>query len=397
MNSKKYFNWMRGANNVDDPQRLPEGFAQGLVNFDVTASGGLTLRQGMQKIYSGNPRGVLSLGHKLLIADGSDLVEVNTLNQAVRVLRSISQSGRFVGCEHNARLYLCTETECLEYDGTTVRPWGVPVALNSLLTTPANGGLIDAHYRLAITYSDDSGREGGTDAPLVMRAAGGLTIDLPDPPSGHLINFYASSPNGDVLYLQHSSSQGGQYLLNRVRDDTRALSTINKYAPTPSDRIVSHNGVIAMARGSLLELTMPMRAHLVDRVSGFFQYPSSIGEIVSAGALFVSADKSYALLMPETGEAIQRVIAEYPAIAGTGATLPSGAGIWLTSRGYVLLNGESAEPVTEQHFVPAPAKSGASGVTDNAGAPRIITTTRSHNGQNRLAALDRFTAEIRMP
>lgn len=135
MESKKHTSWAGGTNNVADPERLPEGYARAVVNLDVTSGGKLCQRQGMQRIYEGAPRGLLALGHKLLVADGNQLVEINTRNGTSRTLRTIDGRGRFVGCEHNGRLYLSTVTECLEYDGEEVRPWGVQDALNRMATS----------------------------------------------------------------------------------------------------------------------------------------------------------------------------------------------------------------------------------------------------------------------
>lgn len=397
METARFSSWPKGSNNIDHPERLPDGFARSIINMDVVHGGRLELRPGYVPVYEGTPRGILALGQKLLIADAGNLVELDTRTGATRKLREISASGRFAGCVHNDRLFFCTSSEALEYDGTEVRPWGVQDAANLMPVSPMTGGLANAHYRLAITYTDQWGREGGTGAPLIYKAEGGIQVELPAPPAGHKVNLYVSSPSGEVLYLQHSSIAGGAYSVTRVSDDTRSLETINRYAPTPSDLAVSHNGVIAMARNGLVELTMPMRPHLVDRLRGFFQYPCEVGAMVSAGGLFVSADKSYVLIAAETGEVTQRVVAEYPAIAGTAVKLPNGSGSWVTERGYVRLQGESAEPVTESYFVPARAKSGASGVIDSQGSARIITTTKGQQGQNRLAAADHFDAEIKLP
>lgn len=397
MNKVDATNWAKGSNNISDPERMPEGFARSLVNLDVGAGGRLTLRPGFSQVYAGTSRGILALNEKLLIADGSSLVEFNTENSTSRILRSIAGAGRFVGDTHNNRLYFCTADEALEYDGTDVIRWGVLDAINSLPLSSAPGGLSDAHYRIAITYTDELGREGGTGAAMLYRASGGIEALLPDPPQGHKVNLYVGSANGASLYLQASSAVGGPFTVTRIDDASAQLETLNRYAPVPSDLVVSHNGSIAMSRGGLVELTQPMRPHLIDRLSGFYQYPKNVGCMVSAGALYISADKSYAITSAETGEPVQRVIADYPAIPGTAAMLPDDSAAWVTERGLFVLKDGAAQAVTQDFFVPAPARHGASGVIDNHGSARIVTTTQAHRGLNRLAASDRFDAEITYP
>lgn len=395
--TEKLNNWSKGSNNIDHPERLPEGFARSVVNLDVVPGGRLELRPGFSPKYEGSVHGMLALKRKLLIADAGNLVEFDTSTGASRVLRTIASSGRFAGCVHNDRLYFCTATEALEYDGTEVRRWGVQDAANLMAVSVIPGGLTLSYYRLAITYTDQWGREGGTGAPLIYQAEGGILVQLPAAPAGHTINLYVSSPNGQSLYLQYSGAGGAAYSVTRVSDHTPALETFNRYAPTPSDLVISHNGVIAMARGKLVELTAPLRPHLVDRVSGFFQYPEKVGALVSAGGLFVSADKSYVLLTAETGEVVQQDFADYPAIPGTAVRLPDGSGVWVTERGHVRLKDGVATPITEKYFVPAQALQGASGVVDAKGGARIITTTKAQRGRNRLAMADYFDAEIKLP
>lgn len=391
--------WSKGSNNVAHPERLPDGFARSVINMDVR-DGRLELRQGMQQVYAANTavRGVLALGDKLLIADGSLLVEFDTVAGTTRTLRTIAPDGVFAGTEHNGVLYFCTTDECLEYDGSRVRRWGVPDAANLFSAYPAPGGLQPGYYRAAITYSDADGREGGTGSPLIVYTEqGGLAVDIPEPPVGCTTNLYIGSNSGGNLYLQTSAASAQTYTANLLRDDTKVLETFNRYAPTPAGIVKSHNAVIAMAYGDTLYMTMPMRPHLVDRVRGFFKYPAPIGEVVSAGALYVSADKQYAIADAETATPSQTAPLDYPAIPGTGAELPDGSGTWATIRGQAVLKDGTITLATGQYFVPAPAERGAAGVMDVGGDTRVVTTTQVQRGPNRLAAADFFDGEIKLP
>lgn len=394
---RKVQNWGKGSNNVDNPERLPEGFARSIVNMDTVPGGRLTLREGLTLVYQDTARAILSLGKKLLIADGEDLVEFDTGAGTTRVIRQIAGDGPMCGDVLNDTLYFCTTNEALEYNGSVVRRWGVQDATNLLVCAPVSGGLQPGYYKVAVTFTDEYGREGGTAAPLIYYAETGFTVDIPQPPAGHQANLYVGSVNGAALYLQQTVSSAQTFTVNVVRDDTQALGTFNLYAPTPSSIVRAHNGVLAMARGGVLEITKSMRPHLVDRVRGFFQYPAEIGEVISAGGLFVSADKQYVLLSAETQAVTQRELLDYPAIAGTGVKLPSGAGSWSSIRGQIVLEGDEATLLTERYFVPAPASAGAAGVIDSNGSPRVIVTTNEQQGPNQLAAADFFDAEIKLP
>ncbi len=378
----------KGSNNIAHPERLPDGFARSIVNMDIVPGGRLVLRNGMERVYQGTaPRAVLSFRNKLLIADGEDLVEFDT----------IAGNGPMCGDVLNDRLYFCTTNESLEYDGSVVRRWGVEDATNLLTCASVAGGLQPGYYKVAVTYTDEYGREGGTSAPLIYYAETGFSVTLPNPPAGHMVNLYVGAVNAGTLYLQTTQDTGGAYIVNTVSDDTTELGTFNLYAPTPGNIVRAHNSMLAIARGTLVEMTLPMRPHLVDRARSFFQYPDAVGEMVSAGGLFISADKQYVLVDAETAAVQQRGLLDYPAIAGTGVKLPSGAGSWSTVRGQIMLEGDKATPLTEASFVPAPADSGAAGVIDMHGSAKIVVSTNEQRGPNRLAAADFFDAEIKLP
>ena len=63
---KKTSGWSKGANNLAQNKRVPEGFVRHALNVDATPDGILTSRVGYERLYAGtNVRGVLALGTKL--------------------------------------------------------------------------------------------------------------------------------------------------------------------------------------------------------------------------------------------------------------------------------------------------------------------------------------------
>lgn len=395
-----YTNWEKGANNIASSDRLPAGFARDILNADPTPGGRLELRIGYERVYDGAAvRGVLALGSKLLIADGASLVEFNTATNSSRVIRTIDSSGHFVGAVLNNELFFCTETECLRYDGTTVRGWGVPDVNAQPPVVVSSGGSIPAgYYQLAMTYTDGDGQEGGTDKPLVVMVNDGglITVTVPTPPAGCTANLYVGAINSGTPYFQTSTTAGGSVAIGAVRDDTARCGTILMRAPVPGSHITEHNSTLAVANGAVVQMTQPMRKHLVSRATGFFQYPVDVGMLLSVnGVLIISADRTYALDNAETSGVNQRVLLEYPAVAGTAVLLPSGEGAWMTKYGQAITDGRIVRLPNETSFAPIKAGSGAAGVVDHNGNQLVVTTLQGAQRPNSLAASDFFIGEVK--
>ena len=393
--------WSAGANNLASKDRLPKNAVRRAVNVDPVPGGTMAMRVGYEQVYVGtNVRGVLALGDKLLIADGTSLVEYDTLTDSSRVLRTIAGAGVFAGDVLNERLYFCTENEALEYDGATVRLWGVPDVLNQPGVSAGTGGALhEGGYQVALTYTDAYGREGGTDKPAVILVAEGATliVSVPAPPTGCSANMYVSAQNGSTLYWQGAYEAAEVVTLSSVRDDTAECGTILLRQPQPGQFVAAHNGVLAVAVGSYVTITAPMRAHLMNRISGFFQYASTVGGLVSSEALFVSADKCYAITGVETATPEQATVLEFPAVPGTMLLLPDGRGTWMTRYGQAVTNGAKVDLMHRDVFAPLPAQSGAAGVVDYNGNQLVVTALRGVSDSNPLAAADFFIAEVTNP
>lgn len=393
--------WSAGANNLASKDRLPKTSVRHAVNVDPLPGGTLASRAGYESVYTGVAvRGVLALGDKLLIADGADMVEFNTQTNTSRVVRAIAPTGVFVGTVMNDALYLSTENETLEYDGATVKVWGTPDVFNQPVVAAVAGGLLEGHYQVALTYTDQWGREGGTDRPVVLYVPtnGGVEVTVGAIPAGCVANVYMGAVNGSTLFLQGTRTTAGVMAVTVMRDDTTQCETVLLRAPQPATRMATHNGVILMAKGGTLYMTRPMQPHLVSRARGFIQYPDDIGDVMSDGVtVFVSADKSYALTNIETDGIEQTTVLEFPAIAGTSTQLPDGRVAWMTRYGQAISKGNSLELPNRPNFAPSPAVSGVAGVIDTNGNQLIVTTTRGTQAGNQLAATDFYIGEILNP
>jgi hypothetical protein len=393
-------NWTAGANNIAPRDRLPEASARELVNLDPLPGGRLALRAGYQKRLTTNAaRGLLALGRKVLLADGTDLIEFDTNTNSSRVIRTIAGAGQLVGAVLNDRLYFCTANEALEYDGEEVRPWGVPDVIQQPVVSSAAGGtLLEGDYQVAMTLTDQWGREGGTGSPVVISvpAFGSLTVQVPSLPSGCTANLYASAVNGQTLYLQRRVTAEGSVEIGAVDDSTQRCETVRAWAPPVGHRVCAHNGVLAIAVGNTVQITRPLRPHLIDRARSFFQFPRLVGDVLSAaGALFVSSDRMYAVRSVETAEVTQGVVHEYPAIPGTAILLPDGRGAWMTQYGQAIAGADGVQLVTRERYLPAEAASGAAGVLDHNGTQLILSVLHGPQGaDNPLASADSYLGEV---
>lgn len=399
--------WRGGVDNLAPADRVPETFVRAAVNVDPTPGGALHLRTGYEMALScSSARGVLALGHKLLVADGAVLVEFDTRTGASRTLRSIAGAGQFIGDVFNDKLYLFTANEALVYDGDTVQTWGVPDVLRQPLPTVGDGGALPAGvYKVAVTFSNADGIEGGTDAPIVITAqndGSALTVTVPTPPDGGIVNLYASPTNAATLYLQSSYAVSTTVTLNTVRSDTRTLSTAYMQAPMVGTVVRAHGAQIAVADGSTVWVTVPMQPHLIDRRRGFFQYPAEVNALLSHNDLFVSADKCYAVNSTTGDDPGQREVLDFPALRGTEVKLPDGSMAWMTKYGQAVTaldtRGTSRmELVNREHYAPNTAGTGAAAVLDHNGNQIIVTTTQGAQGGNPLSASDFFIGEVIRP
>lgn len=391
--------WPKGINNKANWRDMPDGFVRDAVNLDPLESGSMALRPGFDKRYAGTSvRGALAVGTHVLLADGSTLAVHDTATNATMSLATIAGAGLFVGAVLNEELFFCTENETLRYKAGVLRTWGVPTVTAQPVPTLVAGALLAGVYQLAMTWVDAYGDEGATTQAVNIAVGAGqaLAVTLPAM-TGYTPRLYISAVNGSTLYLQAEGA--GAYKANAVDDSTSRLETMHHRAPTPGSAVVSHNGVIATADGSTLWVTNPMRPHLVDRATRFFQFPAPVNMVASAsGGLYVGADKVYFIAGVETAEPEQTTVSEYPAVSGTAALLPDGRVVWMTAYGIAASGPRgTAELLSAANFVPELALSGGSGIVQNNGNQTVVTTMRGGKGPNPLAASDYYEAEIITP
>ncbi len=391
--------WPKGINNKANWRDMPVGFVRDALNMDPLESGSMALRPGFDKRYAGvDVRGALAIGSRVLVADGTTLLAHDTTTNSTTQIATIAGGGLFAGSVLNDELFFCTENATLRYKAGVLRMWGVPTVTAQPLPSLVAGSLQPGVYQLALTWADAYGDEGATTGAVNITVAAGqsLAVTVPDSP-GYTPNLYVSTVNGETLYLQ--TTKPGVYRVDAVYDDSARLETMHRDGPYPSAYVTTHNGTLVMADGGAVWITDPLRPHLIDRATRFFQFPAAVNMLASTGdGLYVGADRVYFIRGVETDSPEQTVVAEYPAVGGTQATLPDGRVAWMTAYGIAVgSSGGSVELLSAANFVPELALSGGSGIVHNNGNQTVVTTMRGGKGPNPLAASDYYEAEIITP
>lgn len=389
--------WPGGINNRANDKSLPAGTVRDAINVDPGPGGIFSLRSGFSKQVSAvGLRGALSVGRYILMADGADLRCLDTDTSSVSTIRSIASSGRFSGSVFNEELFFCTESECLRFKDGDLRPWGVTGVPQLPEPSIVSGGLLAGEYQYAATFVDAYGDEGGVTLPLLISTGGnaGLQFVLPSAPEGGRVRLYVGPAQGSEMYLQFEGA--GSYLCSSIVLDSARLETLGLRPPAPGDFICEHNGVIAIADGNTLWLTDPLRPHLRNQTSRFFQYPAPIDGIVSAdGGLFVLADKTYFIIGVETSEPQQSRILPHGGVRGSMIRTPDNFAAWMTRYGLAKSDGQGkAIMLSAANFLPGLASHGSSGVIERNGSQLVVTTMRSASDENTLRAENYSEAEI---
>lgn len=391
-------NWGLGLNNRSPRDRLPAGSVRDLVNFDAGTS--LSLRAGYQTVYEGTDiRGALSYKTRLIILDGTNLIEYDTLTRSPRVLREVTAGGTLAGTVLNDELFFCTANETLRYDGNIVRAWGVPaVATQPQGAAVSGAGTPEGPIQVAVTFRDAYGMEGGTTAARVVSGGTGRDIVLtgiPTPPEGGQVCIYVSPPHSTTLYFYASTNSSTFRITGGVRDDQAPLVTQFETPPQPGEIVTAHKGSLLIAQGKVVWVTSPLRPHAVSRMSGFFMFASNVTVIqpVSDG-VYISADATYFLSNIQLEPTLTRVY-DSPMQAGSAVTEATGSVVWLSKDGYLRgAPGGAVSPITGDRFVPLLTDRGASAVVLHDGRRMMVTTLKGIPRGNPLGATDFFQSEI---
>ena len=386
----RFDNWSQGANNMASEDRLPEGFVRSLVNLDPGAGGNIDLRSGYEKVVDvAGVRGCYAIGKRVVVVADGGVMSYDTATDSSSELGPALGEGALSGVEHNGQLYLSTLKDSLRSDGYSLKQWGIPEPAYSVEAVDA--GVLTGTFKVAVTALVD-GVESGASVSVLTLTEQSLRISSTD---ARVLRVYVSAQNASSLYYQGVLTRGELDILKPV-DDSAQLES-GWMMPFPHcTQLTSYHGVILGAGDKCLYISEPMRPHLIDISRGFFQYPVTPSMVVASdGGVYVSADRIYFLADLEGAQPVQRVVSEYPAVAGTGVKLPDGRCAWFTRYGQAV--GDQLGQVqllNAGKYAPTIAARGTAGYLDHNGNSLVVTTMRGQTESNNLATGD--FAELEM-
>lgn len=385
-------NWANGANNVAKPERMPEGFVRGLVNFDPEQGGQLDLRAGYEKIIDGESvRFAIGMDSQVIYADGLELAVYSVETDGKASVGALTSEGAMAGTVFNSQAYLCTATDSLRTDGVAVKPWAIPAPGCSVEVIP--GDMPEGLYKVALVALGSDGEESGADPiSLQVNAGEALRVTSSDP---RTLRLYVSTANGSTLYSQ-GLLIGGSMAITKVDDDSERLTTAGLVPLPACTSLVTYHGVIVGICGKTVVFSSPMHPHLFDPVSGFYQYSKEPSVIIPTdGGLFVVADKTYFITGLESAEPFQSKKLDIGAVSGSAVELPDGRVAWFTKYGMAIGSADGSVLLpNRESYAPDIAASGASGVVEHNGNPMVITTMRGRTQEHNLATGDFADLEI---
>lgn len=385
-------NWAKGANNLAKPERLPEGFVRELVNLDPTDGGQLELRGDYERVHQATDmRLAVALPGRVVYVDGDDIGCYSRDTDSAETLGSLAPAGEVAGVAFNGQVYLSSIYESLRTDGRVVKPWAVPAPAFTL--DVIDGSLPAGIYKVAVTAFGADGEESGSE-PLMVRLSGEQAVRV-NAVDARPLHVYVSPANGATLFSQGPLIVGAM-AITRVDDQGARLTTTGMVPMPACSLLAAHHGVLLGASGNCVVFTSPMHPHLMDPVSGFFQYPEAPAVIASTeGGVYVVADQTYFITGLDTDSPSQIAVLALGAVRGSAVELPDKRVAWFTRYGQAIGNsaGEVSLP-NRQTYAPDLAACGAAGVLEHNGKPLVITTMRGAAKPNNLATGDFADLEI---
>lgn len=389
-------NWSGGMNNLAQVDRIPDMQVRELLNLDPVGGGALQRRAGFSKVaILANVHGAVPYLDGLLVAAGDQLVRYIAATNEHRSIGTIAATGGLCGAELNGDAFVCTRIGSARIRGDQVGAWGLPEIVPRVVLN--EGRLPAGIYRVAVTALDAFGAESGA-APLI------ITLDQPGsisllwiPPAGAVeCRVYASAANGETLYQQTRTGDGG-FTLQSIDDSGARLLTGNLSSPPIATQIAVYKGHLVLVCGSALWITEPFAPHLVNKAYGFVQYGAPVDMIaVTDGGVYVAAgQKTHFLTSLGTADINQRTVLEVGAVPGSGLTLPSGQATWMTKYGQAMgdIGGSVQLPQRDRH-APILASEASAGVVEANGLQMLVTTMHGVTGPNSLGVEDSFDMEI---
>lgn len=352
--------WPKGMDNIHADHEIPADTLRRAINFDVFDSGKLRRRRGFSQALAAS-------GAHSLWSDGADNAYFMAGGTLKRLSRDMSASSLgavpsgvnpLAWSKVNADAYFTCPTARGKVTGGVLTDWGIDLPSSPPLMIQTAGALDVGTYHAVITYVMADGRESGSSAMSshVLTASGNLAFyGLPIPTQAGVVGkrIYLTTADGEVFYrVAEVSAVSGTAILGAFGPELRTLYL----TPPPRGTALAFAlGRLFIADGKTVWFTESMDFDHVDPRKNFYQFPKDVTLIAGTrDGLYVCADQTYFIAGAGTAEAVQRVVFDFGAIAGTNTIMPvTKDPIWFSERGAVIgKDGGMATIVSEKLVSP---------------------------------------------
>lgn len=389
--STKNIQRFRGLNTVADPMR---GTAPGTKNHeswewqsiadnvDCTDSEGIQLREGYTAFVTGSGvTGSYSTFDysRLYIIESGTLKRVN--HDGTTLTLQTALSGDAFWSEVNDVVYLSCGTSKLEIhaDGR-VSKWGVPTPAQPSVSA-ANGSLFAGVVQVALTYSDEYGREGGASNSVIAIVVenGGVTVSNIPQLTGYTVNLYCTEPGGAVFYRCAGLTSQTSFTVTHPPTGSELTTQFLDEVPADAKYVALFGASLYAAEyipeidQTVIWISEGLGYHLFNLNSNYFIIPGEVTQMYGAEVELAITTQNRAFVYSEDK---LRQVAEYGAVPGQHAELGADGKIYFwTKRG--LCRVSPFENLTESRVSVAPGFYAGGGIIERGGVKKYVAIIHS--------------------
>lgn len=383
MREVKFSSLALGINNRREPTRLAAGgegatFLYAADNVDIDAQGFVKRRAGATRVLEEATHSAWDHDgeYGFAVIDGVltrlDPAGAGLLKTPVRPGMPRATVSYSMGAD--GAVYWTNGAEIRRVIGSEDRAITTPRLDSAPVLSFTAGALRAGRYLYAFTVQGAEGESAATVMQQIDVPEGG-GLELADAVlDGMAVNLYLSGPNGEVLGLTQTATDG-RFSVLAPAEAGRRCPTIETASMPPGSIVRHFNGRMLVAAGSLLYFSPPYRYGLYEPASGYIPLPAEITVMEPCdNGVYICADKTYWL--PDfNGSKLQELL-PYGALAGTSVRSPAGkVAYWQSQRGLVMADlVGGVKNLQEAAVALGPAVSGASLFRSQDGMQHIVST-----------------------
>lgn len=314
-----------GINNVQPAEELSDHDLTVATNVDIDLAGRARRRNGHAQASATDHRNVWEAGGFTLATRGGAGDLVNVTADAVLVAGLGHTPRVWYWPLPDGRVLYANEVACgvVSADGTSARPWGVPIPTGVGAATDTAGQLYPGKYQWSVTHVRlADGLEGGPaySAGAVDVTSGGVSFTGIPVPAGYRSNIYLTSHNGGERYFAGYTTTGS-FSFTGENKDLQLPCRTEFMKPAPAGILPAFwRGRALIAKGQALFASRTHGWELFDlrRDYKYFDAPITLVQPVDAG-IWVGTERELCFLAGSKWDDLVRVVkAAGPVVLGSG-------------------------------------------------------------------------------